>query len=705
MPTNPRAARRARKNLSAALLAAPLAAAATEALAQDDSSLAPITRTATVVVEGERIVLPSSSVADPESPTLPPVADGGALLRSLPGVTAGRMGGHGLDPVIRGQQQGQLGIKVDGGYVLGGCPNRMDPPASFATPALYDRVTVIRGYQTVTEGPGAPGGTIRFDREMPELSDEKPVVARFGGDVQSNGSSRDVFADVAAGGALGGARATLLWQKAEDYEDGGGKDVRSAFEQKTGSFTAAWTPNDATALELGLDLSRVDDALFAGAGMDSPQTDDDTVRLKASRELDAGALQRIEVEVAHAMVDHLMDNYSLRTRTAPMAMRVPSDSDTTTARLAGDLGLDGGPATIGLDLQRNDREARRYQGMTDANVNTLQSILWPETEILQLGLFGETDIVLGAADTLVVGARYDYVRVESDAADEVVAATGRAPDDLYAMYYGVRADTEHEHNLGGLVRLEHGLGDGVLLYGSASRSVRTADTTERAIASDQMASSWVGNPSLDPEKHYQLELGVEAAASGWSLTAAAYADRVDDFILRDTARGQDGILLANGATVYRNVDAMLAGIELGGAVKLDEHWSVSANLAYTYGQNLDDDGPLAQIPPLQGAIEVSYAGDGWSVRTRLRGAATQSRVDDDPATGSGRDAGKTDGYLVQDLFASVTVAEPVELRLGVTNLYDTTYADHLNRSSAFDPSEVQVNEPGRSIYLQLRAAF
>ena len=705
MPIKSRASRRARKRLPAALLAAPLVVVAAEALAQGDSTPTPITRTATIVVEGERIVLPASAVSDPQAPTLPPVADGGALLRSLPGVSAGRMGGHGLEPVIRGQQQGQLGIKVDGGYVLGGCPNRMDPPASFATPALYDRVTVIRGYQTVTEGPGAPGGTIRFDRDMPELSDEKPVVARFGGDVQSNGSGRDGFADVTAGGPLGGVRATLLWQKADDYEDGSGKDVRSAFEQKTGSFAAAWTPNDATELELGLDVSRIDDALFAGAGMDSPQTDDDTVRVKLAHDFDAGALRRIEIEAAHAMVDHLMDNYSLRTRTAPMAMRVPSDSNTTTARLAGELGLDSGPTTVGVDLQLNDREARRYQGMMDTNVNTLQSILWPETEILQLGLFGETDIVLGAADTLVVGARYDYVHVDSDAAGEVVAATGRSPNDLYAMYYGVRADTEREHNLGGLVRLEHEFGDGVLLYGSTSRSVRTADTTERAIASDQMASSWVGNPSLDPEKHYQLELGVQATGSGWSITAAAYGDRVDDFILRDTARGQDGILLANGATVYRNVDAMLAGIELGGAVKLGEHWSVSGNLSYTYGQNLDDEGPLAQIPPLQGAIELAYAGDGWSVGTRLRGAATQTRVDDDPATGSGRDAGKTDAYLVQDVFASLDVTEPVELRLGVTNLFDATYADHLNRSSAFDPTEVQVNEPGRSVYLQLRATF
>lgn len=704
MLTQSRAERRARHRLLTTAFAAPLAMAATAASAQDGSTTA-ATRVATVVVEGERIILPSSTAADPGAPNLPPAADGGALLRNLPGVAAGRMGGHGLDPVIRGQQQGQLGIKLDGAYVFGGCPNRMDPPASFASPTLYDRVTVTRGYQTVTEGPGAPGGSIRFDRDPPRVSDAQPATARFGGGLQSNGFGRDAFADIAAGGPLGSARATLLWQEADDYEDGSGNEVRSGFAQKAGDVTLAWTPNAATEIELGVGVSRTDDVLFAGAGMDAPQTDDDTLRLRAAREVELGALQRVEVEVAHAMVEHLMDNYSLRTRTAPMAMRVPSESDTTTGRIAGDLIIGDAPTEIGADLQLSDRTARRYSGMTDDNVNTLRSIMWPDTEILQIGLFGETDIALGQSDTLVVGARYDYVRAVSHAADEVVPATGRSPNDLYAMYYGVRAETEHEHNLGGLLRLEHGVQEGVLIYGAVSRSIRTADTTERAIASDQMASSWVGNPALAPEKHYQAELGVEIDGSGWSLDAAAYADRVDDFILRDTARGQDGILLANGATVYRNVDALLAGLELGGAVTFGKGWSISGNVFYTYGQNLEDDKPLAQIPPLQGSIELAFAGDGWSAGTRLRAAATQTRVDDDPTTGSGRDVGKTDGYVAQDLFASVSVAEPVELRLGVTNLFDTSYADHMNRGSAFDPTEVQVNEPGRSVYLQLRAAF
>jgi iron complex outermembrane receptor protein len=48
---------------------------------------------------------------------------------------------------------------------------------------------------------------------------------------------------------------------------------------------------------------------------------------------------------------------------------------------------------------------------------------------------------------------------------------------------------------------------------------------------------------------------------------------------------------------------------------------------------------------------------------------------------------------------------PFKLRVGVTNLFDRTYAYHLNRSNSFDPTEVQVNEPGRSVYLRVSASF
>ncbi|HCP22145.1 MAG TPA: TonB-dependent receptor, partial [Marinobacter hydrocarbonoclasticus] len=51
-------------------------------------------------------------------------------LSSDAGVSLSRMGGRGLDPVIRGQNEERVEVLLDGMRVEGACPSRMDPPTS-----------------------------------------------------------------------------------------------------------------------------------------------------------------------------------------------------------------------------------------------------------------------------------------------------------------------------------------------------------------------------------------------------------------------------------------------------------------------------------------------------------------------------------------------------------------------------------------------
>lgn len=89
----------------------------------------------------------------------------------------------------------------------------------------------------------------------------------------------------------------------------------------------------------------------------------------------------------------------------------------------------------------------------------------------------------------------------------------------------------------------------------------------------------------------------------------------------------------------------------------------------------------------------------------MRWAIKQTRVDTDPNTATGRDVDETNGYAVFDLQGRLTAFDPVSLNVGVTNILDKKYASHLNRSNISDPTEIQVNEPGRSFYIQLNVPF
>ena len=72
---------------------------------------------------------------------------------------------EGGEPVLlRGMAGSRLTILLDGEQILGGCGARMDPPTAYIFPESYDRITVVKGPQTVLYGPGNSAGTVRFER-------------------------------------------------------------------------------------------------------------------------------------------------------------------------------------------------------------------------------------------------------------------------------------------------------------------------------------------------------------------------------------------------------------------------------------------------------------------------------------------------------------------------------------------------------------
>ncbi|AWD22581.1 TonB-dependent receptor domain-containing protein [Fuscovulum blasticum] len=683
----------ARLGATAILLCSISGLALAQGTAEDPATLLPPIYIAGSAIKGPQSTA-SGTVFDPATLGTPSYLDGGAVLTTLPGIASSRMGGHGLDIVIRGLNSNQINVIDAGAVTYGGCPNHMDPPASTAAFARADRVTVTRGYASVTNGPGGTGGTVRLEREAPPAS----AASGFTGEAHASaGSNANALG---AGGrftwTLGNGfyvKGAVEAKDADDYADGAGRTVRSAYEQTSGGLTFGYAGQG---FDIALDHDRdaARDVLFAGAGMDSPSTDTSVWRLRGGVDLDAGALRRIEAEVFLSEVDHVMDNYSLRPATG-MFMRVPTTSDTRGGKVEAQLAFGSTTARVGIDHQSNNRMAILYGGMAAArpaieaaNPANARFLMWPDVTIEQTGLYAETETELDAANTLKLGLRYDHVKASAGAAAGLPGYAAAAPNGFYTTYYGTTFnDARREDNWGGLIRFEHDFGDGLTGFVGLSRSVRTADATERAMG----RNNWVGNPDIAPEKHLQFDLGVEVKRDDWGLTATAYVDRVDDFILRDASTYA-------GVTTYRNVSAQLAGVELSGSWQ-SGGLQLTGDLTYTRGQNRDDDAPLAQIPPLMGKLAVSYGQGAWRLGTQMVWADGQDRID--PA----RDPAATPGYAVFNLFGSYDISETVTLTAGVDNLFDRAYATHLARSNAVDPALVQVYEPGRTFHLALSAKF
>lgn len=668
-----------------------------------DEAEAPVVTEEIEVVEDWPVVPAVRILSRDQFPEVP-MGDGADLLRGVAGVAVGRMGGHGLEPRVRGLAEGNLNVQIDGAFVHGGCPNRMDPPTSFATPNAFDEVTVIKGVQSMRYGPGGTAGTVLYQRHVPEFTESTDWRTELATSYGSWHKDPELGIDASLG--VGGffLRAQGGLRSFDNYQDGDGNEVRSAFDSRHANLMLGYGEASTGQVELGIETARTDDALFAGAGMDSPEDAADTYRLKLRRSEQWLGLIDLDAELYWAGVEHLMDNYSLRPQTAPMAMRVPSTSDTWGGRASADRRVgESFVLTLGLEYQENSREALRLVGPNPDSVEALQSVMWPDATLDQGGLYLEGVQNLGSRSRLLLGARFDRFAAEADKADVKPAGMNRSPNQLFESYYGYRAQDWSTSEWGGLVRYERLLMQKLTLFTGLSRSTRAAETTERFLGANNMvpAKRWVGNPLLRPARHSQLDLGLSSQdqSSTWSVTG--FVDQADDFILRDRAHGQEGILQSDNATIYRNVEARLVGIEAEGSYRPAERLQFAGTASWVQGDNRTDERPLAQIPPLQGWLQLDYGVDRWGTAGILRWAAAQTRVDDDPMTGSGQDYGETPGYGVLDLSGRYRIVESLSVFAGVDNIFDRNYANHLNRGNLFDPDPVRINEPGRTFWVRL----
>lgn len=665
----------------------------------------------TITIEDSLIINPNISTPAQYNRTSGTSADGGDFLNQINGISTSRFGGRGLEPVIRGQSQTRLNILLDGAYIHGGCPNRMDPPASWAALETYEEVKVLKGVQSVVYGGGGSGGTVLFERDSRGLAEEEGTHGRVSVSASNNGTKGDILADgTFAVEGKGYARLITEIKTMDDYEDGDGNTVRSSFEHKQGGIILGFTPTEERLFELSLERNEFTDALYPGAGMDSPEESGDIIRLRFEDKPNLPWLSAVKVEAYLSDVDHVMNNYSLRnppkymlgTSKGQVMLRETTTESTTTG---GRIQLSSIVGTIqwnyGIDIQNNQRDAT-LANMDNGAAKAI-SLMWPDANINQTGLFAEAEQNLSNKNRLKYGLRLDFIMASADKANIKPIAGPKTASQVYEMYYGNQATDQDETNVGGLLRYEKDLQQGLKIGVGVSRSVRTADATERYINKWGMPANnrWVGNPMLKPEQHHQVDFSIGQNQSGFNWNTVLFYDKVTDYILRDAARSQDGILLADNADIYRNVDASLYGIEWEGSLSINKNLDISANLAYVHSDNDTDDRAIAQTPPLNGTLQLDYQQMRWGVGTRLRFADQQHRID----LLSKQEVGETAGYATLDLYGNYLINQMFSLKIGVDNLLDKTYAQHINRANLMDTQAFRVNEPGRNIWLRVNAEF
>lgn len=210
----------------------------------------------------------------------------------------------------------------------------------------------------------------------------------------------------------------------------------------------------------------------------------------------------------------------------------------------------------------------------------------------------------------------------------------------------------------------------------------------------------VGNPNLDAEEGYQLDLTAVYQQKAFYVKLTPFLNYFTNYLYLRPSGMFSPLPDAGQLYIYSQTEALHAGGELFVELHPVERLHISTALEYVYNLNLETGLPLPFTPPLSNLFVVEFdlvksSKLEWKIISEYRATAAQNRVD--------RNEKPTPGY---NLFnAKTTVQFPVwktdvVLGLACRNLANTAYLSHLSRYRILN-----LPEQGRNFILTLNVEF
>lgn len=645
-------------------------------------TMAPIVVTSTAGNDANGLIVR----ADPKQPIQPvPATDGADYLQSIVGFSSVNSGaGTNGDVTFRGMFGSRIKILTDGTENLGACPSRMDSPTSYISPESYDRISVIKGPQTVQYANTGSAATVIFERSPEQLDQDKKYRGQASVLMGSFGRL-DQNIEAAAGDEKKYIRLNTNRSVSNSYKDGDSQTVPSDWERWNADLALGWTPDEDTWVELT--GGKADgEAVYAGRMMDGSKFARESLGLRVEKKNVTDVIKKIEAQVNYNYNDHVMDNYSLRDFKPTMMMPKETATNVTrktlNARMAVTQEWDKFELITGVDTQNNEHTIRKTD--TDRNIPYQNLPRSKDMEFQSIGGFGELSYQVGDNNKLVSGLRLDQVKVDA------VQSNQERKETLPSAFF--RFENHHP---------EYDDGKTYIGLGYVERMPDYWELFSPKSGNGQLNTF----KNIDTEKTLQLDLGYQHAHGKFNSWASAYAGLIQDYILTTyLPTGDMGMLEAH----TRNVDATIAGAEAGIGYQFTDAIQADVSAMYAWGENTTDHTPLPQIAPLEARVNLRYIQENYTLGAYWRLVDGQNRISEREGNIVGYDHKQSAGFGTLSLNGTYRVNDSLDLSVGVDNVFDRTYTEHLNKmgSSGFGfASDEQFNNIGRNYWARVSMKF
>ena len=619
--------------------------------------------------------------------------DAASILMQEPAIGGIQKGGnYGFDPVFRGFKYDQLNVVLNGAQgATAACPNRMDPPTSQMAPNMIERIEILKGPHALRYGTGF-GATLNFVPSPPRFSEASDVYGRMSNGIEGNGS---VFRNEGQLGFSGENHDVSFfgaWSQGNDYTTGGGALVPADFNRGSFGSNLGFKFSDDDRLRLSVIYNMARDADFPALAMDLREDDTWLLNARYDKAFDRENLKAWNTTLFASFVDHLMDN-----RLKPLDPRtLNAETDATTfnygGRTEGVWDFEDNTLYAGADFRAEGAQGTRVREflMGPNQGRVFLDNVWQDGVISKGSLFAEYQLAARSW-------RYVFsTRIELN----VSGINDPAPE--FTAIYGDGDQTQLNPSLSiGTTRTFEGGSSVGIWLGRAQRSGGLAERFINYFPIGQDPYELLGNPNLKAEVNYQADLTYAWQGKNTRLGIDVFAGYLDDFISSVIDPDLTPRLpMSPGVRRFVNIDnAFKTGFEFTWTQTLIEGLQHQLGVAYTYAQDLQRDEPLPEIAPM----DFRYILSGNFVKGRLtpevvfRHVLRQGRISEEFGET------ETPSFSLLDIRASYQISRVARFTLGVNNLFDANYYEHLNRSVR--GSAQPIFAPGQNVFASVNFTF
>lgn len=636
-------------------------------------------------------------------------------LEKIPGVNSITTGVGIAKPVIRGFSGNRVtvndhGIKQEGQQWGSDHGLEIDP-------YLVDRIEIIRGAASIVYGSDAMGGVINIVEPvvLPKGNTKASVLGVF----RSNNDHVGTSVSIAARPSDWHFSGRVTIQDYGDYRVPASSFVYNSFELPI--YNERLKNTAGTEFHLAGSVGRVFSrgsvrlsvsnyhqkvGIFPGAvgiprsfalihdgdyrNIDIPMQEIDHFKAVLNGKLQLGR-GRLEGDIGFQNNDRSEFSYPHAHGQAPrpvgnLAHGLLLKTGTANGRYYTSLG-EKWETTFGINSQVQDNERSGFE------------FLLGDYQSVQAGLFGLAEFSPDEKITYSFGLRYDAASVEMEPFNMPIYAS---PDEIIGeVERGPEVDRTFSQPSGAL-GLSWNPSSTWNMKVNLGRSFRWPTPPELGMNGIHHGTfrHEMGDPNLDPETGWQLDVGIYRTSEKVSLSFLPYANYFENFIfLRPTAEFSP-LPEAGQMFVYTEASAFHTGAEFQALWKALRKLDVETSLEYTYNYNLDNGLPIPFTPPFLSRTEVTYylkresENDVYFFAEAVIAAAQNQTDLNEPAT---------PGYQVFNAgfqFSRSFKNHAIHFQLMVRNIGDTYYLNHLSRYRLLN-----LPEPGRNIMLSLRYSF